>query len=80
MRVFAGDAQVDVFAPDARLLRRIRLNFKSPTNLEFGGPDGKTLYVVGRCGDAAWTQGVGCVDTYQAPAAGRSWTLLQNVP
>ncbi|KAG5185892.1 hypothetical protein JKP88DRAFT_288879 [Tribonema minus] len=71
---------VDVFAPDARLLRRIRLNFKSPTNLEFGGPDGKTLYVVGRCGDAAWTQGVGCVDTYQAPAAGRSWTLLQNVP
>lgn len=33
-----------------KVLERIPLPFSAPTNLEFGGPDGKTLFVVGRCG------------------------------
>ena len=36
---------VAVLAPDGTLVREIPLRGKEPTNLTFGGPDGKTVYV-----------------------------------
>eukprot|EP00611_Tribonema_gayanum_P030577 TRINITY_DN8563_c0_g1_i2.p1 TRINITY_DN8563_c0_g1~~TRINITY_DN8563_c0_g1_i2.p1 ORF type:complete len:366 (-),score=83.65 TRINITY_DN8563_c0_g1_i2:747-1844(-) len=74
-----GGWQVSVFSPAGKLLRSVRLTTKYPTSLEFGGSDGKTLYIVGRCGDAKFTTGVGCVDVYGSPAAGRAWTMLQQL-
>ncbi|KAG0642973.1 hypothetical protein HOY80DRAFT_880801 [Tuber brumale] len=46
----------------------------APSNLEFGGEDGKTLYIVGRC------QGLekACVDAYKHDKPGRAITNLRG--
>ena len=41
---------VAVLAPDGGLVREIPLRGKEPTNLTFGGPDGKTVFVTQRDG------------------------------
>lgn len=49
----------------------------APSNLEFGGDDGKTLYVVGRCQDLKQA----CVDAYKHDKPGRAITNLRgNTP
>lgn len=40
-----GDGTIAIVEPDGRLRREVRLLAKSPTNLSFGGPDGRTVYV-----------------------------------
>lgn len=40
-----GKGTVVVVSPDGKILREIDVLGKSPTNLCFGGPDGKTVYV-----------------------------------
>jgi len=47
---------------------------KFPSNLEMGGPDGKTLVVVGRCDDGT----TACVDEIKVPHAGKAFTKLQK--
>jgi sugar lactone lactonase YvrE len=42
---FNGKGTVAMLAPDGTLLREIQLKGKSPSNLAFGGPDGKTVFV-----------------------------------
>lgn len=49
----------------------------NPSNLELGGADGKTLFVVGRCAADAKK---GCVDKYVNDAPGRAWSSLQKCP
>ncbi|PWW72909.1 hypothetical protein C7212DRAFT_286282 [Tuber magnatum] len=44
----------------------------APSNLEFGGDDGKTLYIVGRCQDPK----TACVDAYKHDKPGRAITNL----
>lgn len=62
-----------------KALRRIPLPFSSPANLEFGGPDGKTLFVVGRCGvGTPWGTGNGCVEALRVGAPGLYWQGLQQ--
>jgi len=70
--------QVVVFDPEGNLVARISLNFENPTNLEFGGDDGRTLFVVGECGLGGGATGKGCVDTIQLVKPGRSWSILQS--
>ncbi|CUS08805.1 unnamed protein product [Tuber aestivum] len=45
----------------------------APSNLEFGGEDGKTLYIVGRCQDREKA----CVDAYKHNIPGRAITNLR---
>jgi sugar lactone lactonase YvrE len=40
-----GAGQVVVLKPDGTLVRSIKTTRKSPSNLTFGGPDGKTVFV-----------------------------------
>jgi sugar lactone lactonase YvrE len=46
----------------------------APSNLEFGGDDGKTLYVVGRCKDLTKA----CVDSYKHDKVGRAISNLRG--
>jgi sugar lactone lactonase YvrE len=67
------------FSPDGRILKKFPLNFWAPTNLELGGPKGKALFVVGRCGvGVPWGTGSGCVQQFPVEAAGRALTMLQQ--
>jgi sugar lactone lactonase YvrE len=45
-----GNGTVAVLAPDGTLAREIPLRGKEPTNLTFGGPDGKSVFVTQREG------------------------------
>lgn len=40
---------VAIFSPEHELIGKIYLSFPNPTNVEFGGADGKTLYIVRQC-------------------------------
>lgn len=71
--------QVVKISPDGKILDRYQLNFSSPTNLELSGKDGKTLYVVGRCGlGTPYGSGSGCIQSFQVTTPGRAFTMLQR--
>lgn len=69
-----GGGHVAIFSEHGALLGKITLNFPRPTNLEFGGPNGTTLFIVGECEEG----GKGCVDHIELKTPGRSWTMLQS--
>lgn len=58
---------VAVFSPDRRLEREIMLRAKEPTNLAFGGPDGRTVFVTQRRG--------GFIESFRVDRPGREYCL-----
>jgi gluconolactonase len=46
-----------------------------PTNLAFGGFDGTIIYVVGRCGNAVYGTGDGCIEAFRTDAPGRQYLI-----
>lgn len=58
-----GKGTVAKVSPDGELLREYRLQGTKPSNVAFGGPDGRTVYVT--------LQDRGTVETFRADAAGR---------
>ena len=62
---------VVVLAPDGRELREITLTAAEPTNLAFGGADGKTVYVTQRKG--------GFIETFRVDRPGREFCLQRDV-
>lgn len=69
-----GKQKVTVITPEGSLKKEIPLaNIVNPTNLEMGGADGTTIYVVGRCGTNGWGAGDGCIEHLSALNAGRQF-------
>lgn len=66
-RYAAGE--VTVVSPHGTVLERIKLKGQKPTNVAFGGADGKTVYVT--------LQERGAIETFRTERAGREWLLLQ---
>jgi gluconolactonase len=66
-RYAAGE--VAVVSPHGTLRERIKLKGQKPTNVAFGGVDGKTVYVT--------LQDRGAIETFTAEKAGREWLLQQ---
>jgi sugar lactone lactonase YvrE len=58
---------IAVLTPAGKLIREIKLNAKEPTNLAFGGPDGKTVFVTQRKG--------GFIESFRTDRAGREFCL-----
>ena len=54
---------VAVVSPEGRLLREVPLKGRKPTNVAFGGTDGRTVYVT--------LQDRGAIEAFRAPAPGR---------
>ena len=61
---------IEVLAPDGKTVREITLSAKEPTNLAFGGADGKTVYVTQRQG--------GFIETFRVDRPGREFCLLRE--
>jgi gluconolactonase len=64
-----GAGEVTVVSPHGTVLQRIKLKGEKPTNVAFGGADGKTVYVT--------LQERGAIETFRSEHAGREWQLLQ---
>jgi len=62
---------VAVFAPDGTPLPEIRLLKKGPTNLAFGGPDGKTVFVTQSEGEH------GFIEAFGVDRPGREFCMLR---
>jgi gluconolactonase len=67
-----GKGTVVVMAPDGREFREVDALGKHPTNLCFGGPDGKTVYVT----DADQQR----IVQFRAETPGLAWQRWQNKP
>lgn len=66
-----GKGTVAVISPDCERIREISLaEGNRPTNLAFGGPDGRTIYVT--------VADVGNVQVFRSDIPGRSWQMLQG--
>lgn len=63
-----GAGEVTVVSPHGTVLQRIKLKGQKPTNVAFGGADGKTVYVT--------LQERGAIETFRSDYAGREWQLL----
>lgn len=62
-----GAGEVAVVSPHGTLLQRIRLKGNKPTNVAFGGEDGKTLYIT--------LQDRGAIETFRTDYPGREWQM-----
>lgn len=58
---------IAVLTPAGKLRREIQLHAKEPTNLAFGGADGKTVFVTQRQG--------GFIESFRADRAGREYCI-----
>ncbi len=65
-----GKGTIAKVSPAGKLLKEIKLTGKMPSNLAFGGNDGKTIYVT--------LQDQGNVEIFRAEEAGREWKMLKR--
>jgi len=65
-----GKGTVVKVAPDGEILRDIELAGENPTNIAFGGPDGRTAYVT--------VADQGNIETFRVDHPGRSWQMAQE--
>lgn len=62
-----GKGEIVMISPEGKLLRTIKLKGLKPTNIAFGGPDGKTCYVT--------VADRGNIEFFRTDTAGRSWEM-----
>lgn len=62
-----GAGRIDMLSPLGHVIREVRLKGQHPTNLAFGGDDGRSVYVT--------MQKRGAIETFRVPHAGRSHNL-----
>ncbi|MDP7635538.1 MAG: SMP-30/gluconolactonase/LRE family protein [Candidatus Latescibacteria bacterium] len=65
-----GKGTVAIISPGGELLDEITIKGKTPTNIAFGGTDGRTCYVT--------VSDRGCIEAFRAPHAGRSWAMMHT--
>ncbi len=49
-----GASSIDVFSPAGKLIQRVMLPFEKPSNVHFGGPDNRTVYVTEHDNNGLW--------------------------
>ncbi len=60
---------VAVISPDGKVIREVKLKGKKPSNIAFGGYDGKTCYVT--------LQDRGNIEIFTSETPGREWTFFK---
>ncbi|HJP62636.1 MAG TPA: SMP-30/gluconolactonase/LRE family protein [Mucilaginibacter sp.] len=65
-----GKGTVAKVSPDGKIIREITLIGKRPTNVAFGGPDGKTMFIT--------LQDQGNLETFRVDEPGREWKMSKK--
>ena len=65
-----GKGTIAKVSPDGKILQEIQLIGKKPTNVCFGGPDGKTMYTT--------LQDMGNLETFRVDDPGREWKMSKK--
>lgn len=66
-----GKGMVVKISPEGKILREIQLTGQRPTNIAFGGNDGRTAYVT--------LQDQGNIESFRTDFAGREWEMQRKV-
>lgn len=66
-----GKGTIVKLSPDGKVLKEIIMTGKNPSNLAFGGKDGRTVYVT--------IQDSGNIETFRVDIPGREWTMKQKL-
>ena len=64
-----GKGTVAIISPKGKLLHEVMLTGKKPSNITFGGKDGKTCYIT--------LQDRGCLESFRTEFEGREWSWKQ---
>jgi len=62
-----GKGVVAIVSPEGKVLREVPLTGKKPTNVAFGGKEGRTVYVT--------LQDQGNIESFRSDTAGREWQM-----
>jgi len=62
-----GKGTVAIISPSGELLREVQLKGSKPSNIAFGGKEGKTCYIT--------LQDRGCIEKFTAEHPGRAWKM-----
>ncbi len=62
-----GKGTVVKISPEGKVLQEIKMTGELPSNIAFGGSDGRTAYVT--------LQDRGCIETFRVEEPGRSWQM-----
>ncbi|MEO0331218.1 MAG: SMP-30/gluconolactonase/LRE family protein [Bacteroidota bacterium] len=62
-----GKGTVVKVSPEGKVLQEIKMTGELPSNIAFGGSDGRTAYVT--------LQDRGCIETFRVEEPGRSWQM-----
>jgi sugar lactone lactonase YvrE len=65
-----GKGTIAKVSPDGKIVREITLIGQKPTNVAFGGPDGKTVYIT--------LQDQGNLETFRVDDPGREWKMSKK--
>jgi len=65
-----GKGVVAIVSPKGKLIREVKLIGEKPTNIAFGGPDGKTVYVT--------MQDKGNLEYFRTDTAGEEWVRMRK--
>lgn len=63
-----GKGSVVIVSPSGKVLKEVKLKGKKPSNITFGGSDGKTCYVT--------LQDRGYIEYFRSEKAGREWSWI----
>lgn len=70
-----GEGQVVKISPEGQMLEIINLpGMGGPSNLEFGGAQGTTLFAIGKCAANAT---IGCAASFETDSVGKAFASLQ---
>jgi sugar lactone lactonase YvrE len=62
--------RITILSPDGEVINEVATIGSNPTNIAFGGVDGKTCYIT--------IAGNGNIETFRTDTPGRSWVMLNN--
>jgi sugar lactone lactonase YvrE len=65
-----GKGTIVKVSPTGKILKEIILAGKNPSNVAFGGKDGRTIYVT--------VQDKGNIETFRVDTPGREWKMMRN--
>ncbi len=65
-----GKGTVAKVSPQGEVLLEVNVSGQNPSNIAFGGPDGRTAYVT--------LADRGHIDVFRVDQPGRSWSLVQR--
>lgn len=65
-----GQGIINQVSPDGEIIRSITTKGKRPSNIAFGGIDGRTCYLT--------MADRGCIEMFRTAIAGRSWQMFQD--